>query len=37
MQHTSGTLAKHQRKLENTCVTIVNIYKYQDETLATYV
>jgi hypothetical protein len=33
----SGTLAKHQKKLKNTCAAIVNIYKYQNKTLATYV
>jgi hypothetical protein len=33
----SETLAKHQEKLENTCVAIANICKHQDETLAIYV
>jgi hypothetical protein len=37
LQHTSETLAKHQKKLKNTFVTTSNIYKHPDGTLATYV
>jgi hypothetical protein len=30
------TLAKHQKKLENTCVAIANMCKHPDETHVTY-
>jgi hypothetical protein len=39
LQHTSETaetLAKTQKKLENTCVAIANIYKHPDKTFTTY-